>query len=116
DAELPARGQLARRPAEDRRRARVGRDQAEEEADGRGLAGAVRAEERQELAGADVEVQAVERELVAVALARAGERCDPHAPGLRPRGPGVRPPLTNRPGGGTNGQKGLTASARSRSA
>ena len=65
--------------------AAVGADQGREDLDDRGLAGAVGAEQREDRALGDVEVDAVEHEVVAVGLAQAG-RCDRGSRSQRPPG------------------------------
>ena len=69
-----ASGSRARSCAGDAELAAVGADQGREDLDDRGLAGAVRAEQREDRALGDVEVDAVEHEVVAVGLAQAGRR------------------------------------------
>ena len=58
---------------EDPRRAGLESQCPEQQADRRGLAGAVRPEHRQHLALADLEIEPVERQDVPVAVADAGE-------------------------------------------
>src|SRR5439155_16647162 len=70
-ADLAARFAVAERPAEDAAAAAAGRGQAGEELDGGRLAGAVGAEEAEDLTAGDGEGQTVERHLGAVLLAQA---------------------------------------------
>jgi hypothetical protein len=71
------------RRAAQRQRARVGRKRAGDEVDQRALAGAIFAEEHVDFAGAQIEVDVVERENARKPLADAGQPQDFHGVGGR---------------------------------
>src|SRR4029077_2657573 len=68
--------------AEDVDGARVGRAEPADRFDGGGLAGAVRPEDGEDLAGLDRERDVVDDSLVAVALGEVGDFDDVHGPSL----------------------------------
>ena len=75
-ADPPTRGRLARVEPEELRASRVEPAEAEQDRHGRRLAGAVRAEQREDLAAAELEVDAVERRDVAEGAASTLETGD----------------------------------------
>ena len=76
--------QRCERPAVEQHRAALGRQQAEQRLEQRGLAGAVGPEQADDLAGADGEVDVAADRLARVAEAEA-PRLEPHAQPCRPR-------------------------------
>ena len=78
------RGSLLERPAVDPHLAALGREQAEQGLEQRGLAGAVGAEQADHLAAADREVDVAADRLAGIAEAER-PRLQPHAQPVRPR-------------------------------
>jgi hypothetical protein len=72
-ADASAGGEIMRRAAEQPGLAGVGLLQAEQDADGGGLAGPVRTQEREQLARSHIEIETVQRDRGAIALLRPAE-------------------------------------------